>query len=441
MKLAPIAAPVAAFVAATMAVTTAADASASSSSFSSSACSFCAVDKTGLSHTFDLANVSSSIFLLNDAKTGAPNEYSVTTPCGNAGLEKYACAPPSSDPVLQDCRGLGTLAGKNASVQLTSTGFNITMLGGSNDPPCGATGYRSLVYNFICDKDAPVDGGPDQAGVLESPSCNYVVTWRHPAACDPTPAGSQAECGPLPPAPTPAPWIDTRTPKWKPTWDMMRSTVLYTCNNTGMHDVSHAVKFGLVVYDWSNAKALWANAHPMNSEELLTKQAEMVLAADPGIPGEQPRVWVYRNTIKALNWYTSVREKLDDPAYAGWFVKFKDYQGPESNNSYHVPACDWYGNTTFPPKCSGFYHDQEQTPEHAGGGSAYPVDGQCIDQCDCGATNPCGEYIFDHRNASFGDWFVNEYMISAETLLHKPIPIGLGWLDDSMQVSSYNGGA
>lgn len=39
-----------------------------------------------------------------------------------------------------------------------------------------------------------------------------------------------------------------------------------------MHNVQHAIKFGTVVYDWSNAKALWANAHPMNSEELITKQ-------------------------------------------------------------------------------------------------------------------------------------------------------------------------
>ena len=39
------------------------------------------------------------------------------------------------------------------------------------------------------------------------------------------------------------------------------------------------------------------------------------------------------NTIKALNWYGSVREKLDDPKYASWFIKFKDYKGKESNNS------------------------------------------------------------------------------------------------------------
>ena len=88
-------------------------------------------------------------------------------------------------------------------------------------------------------------------------------------------------------------------------------------------------------------------------------------------------------------------------------------------------------------------HPQEQTPEHPGGGKPYPVDGECIEQCDCGPVNPCGEYIFDHRGGvvggrTFTDWFVNEYMVTNETLFHKnpvtgePQPIGLGWLDDSM---------
>ena len=53
-------------------------------------------------------------------------------------------------------------------------------------------------------------------------------------------------------------------------------------------------------YDWSNAKNIWANHHPLNSEELITAQAEAVYAADPGVPGYAPRVWAYRNTIKAL---------------------------------------------------------------------------------------------------------------------------------------------
>lgn len=42
----------------------------------------------------------------------------------------------------------------------------------------------------------------------------------------------------------------TCLPSWMATWDMKRSTVLYTCNNTGMHNVTHAVDYGTVVYDW-----------------------------------------------------------------------------------------------------------------------------------------------------------------------------------------------
>lgn len=225
---------------------------------------------------------------------------------------------------------------------------------------------------------------------------------------------------PCPPTPTLAPTIPPLLPKWKPTWDMMRSTMLYTCNHSGFHNATYAAQFGVVSYDWSNAKEVWAQAHPMTCEEMLTEQAELVLALDAGIPGEQPRVWVYRNTIKALNWFKSVRVKLDDPAYGGWFVRFANYTG--GNGSYHVPAC------TF-EKCSGFYHDQKQTPEMGGGSH----NGGCNEECDCGDA-PCGEYVFDHRNTSFSDWFVNEWMISASTLKHTPHPISLAYLDDWMQL-------
>lgn len=68
-----------------------------------------------------------------------------------------------------------------------------------------------------------------------------------------------------------------------------------------------------------------------------------------------------------------------------------------------------------------------QTPEYPNG------DGSCSSECDCGAV-PCGEYIFDHRNDTFGDWFINEYAINNRTLLHDP-PISLGWVDDSMRAS------
>jgi hypothetical protein len=67
-------------------------------------------------------------------------------------------------------------------------------------------------------------------------------------------------------------------PKWTPTWDMRSSTMLYTCNHSGFHNASYAAQFGVVSYDWSNAKQSWAQDHPMTCEEALTKQAEMVLA-------------------------------------------------------------------------------------------------------------------------------------------------------------------
>lgn len=100
----------------------------------------------------------------------------------------------------------------------------------------------------------------------------------------------------------------------------------------------------------------------------------MVYAADPGLPGYAPRVWAYRNTIKALNWYWSIRVKLDDPAYSSWFIKFDGFSdspypgglGLAQNGSYHVPTCDWYNNGTA-PRCSGFYHDQGGWVRRGGG--------------------------------------------------------------------------
>ena len=195
------------------------------------------------------------------------------------------------DPVLQGCRGLGSLS--NVSLVITTDGLNITLYNGSNTPPCGGRGgHRALVYELICDKTVPPDGPPEKV-VVESPGCTYNVKWHHPSVC-PDAQKHVPECthtAPPPPAPLPC---TTCLPPWKPTYDTKRSTVLMTCNDTGMHSVAEAVKYGVVVYDWSNAKQLWANAHPMNDDELLTKQALMVLAADPGHPGYAPRVWVYR---------------------------------------------------------------------------------------------------------------------------------------------------
>ena len=72
----------------------------------------------------------------------------------------------------------------------------------------------------------------------------------------------------------------------------------------------------------------------MDCEELMVKQTEMTVAASPGT-----KVMVYRNMIKALPWFTSVREKITDPAYARWFMNFSS-EIVANHSASHVPVCD-----------------------------------------------------------------------------------------------------
>jgi hypothetical protein len=126
----------------------------------------------------------------------------------------------------------------------------------------------------------------------------------------------------------------------------------------------------------------------MNDEELLQQQVVMSTSASLG-----QSVWVYRGSMWAYPWYTSVRKTLasthstlhqpaqaaaptittalpvqstsnsrhpvflnpfschqqEDPAYADWYVPFKP-QGP-----WYSSKCD---NNYDPPLCSDLYHNQ-----------------------------------------------------------------------------------
>lgn len=129
---------------------------------------------------------------------------------------------------------------------------------------------------------------------------------------------------------------------------MSLSTMTMACNGSGWLNASVIGTFGVASIDWSNMKAGWALANPMDCEERLVEQTNRLKAVNPA-----QRTYVYRNLVKALPWFSTVREKLLDPAYAGFFLRF----APGVNTT--VPRCD----TTFdPPHCSEFYHDQEQTP-------------------------------------------------------------------------------
>ena len=119
------------------------------------------------------------------------------------------------------------------------------------------------------------------------------------------------------------------------------------------------------------------------------------------------KVFHYRNIVKALPWFEEVREKLEDPNYWGWFVRWRD---------------DLVNDTTTAGGV--LYHDHEQTPgwlDNGGKNGNGGPDGVCHNHtaapwgagCDCGAGVPCGEYVFDHRNESLGAWLRGEYMAGA----------------------------
>ena len=80
---------------------------------------------------------------------------------------------------------------------------------------------------------------------------------------------------------------------------------------------------GLVDYDWSNAKLEWANESPMDCDGSLVRQAARNKAQNP-----TAKVFVYRNIVKALAWYTEVRKLLQDQSYWGFFIP---YAGCRSN--------------------------------------------------------------------------------------------------------------
>ena len=66
-------------------------------------------------------------------------------------------------------------------------------------------------------------------------------------------------------------------------------------------------------------------------------------------------VWVYRNGIKALPWYTQVRRLLQDQSFWGWFVP---YDGCKTAAGY---VCK--NNVTGAVDATAnLYHDELQTP-------------------------------------------------------------------------------
>ena len=185
-------------------------------------------------------------------------------------------------------------------------------------------------------------------------------------------------------------WCPQVVPQWTPTWVQAESTIAMPCNGSGLIRPSTLSQYALVSIDWSNIKNVWVTGKPMDAETPLLEQAQLLNNANP-----KNRVWIYKNIVIAYPWFPSVREKMLDPQYSGWFLRF------DNKPPYHVPQCDDNYN---PPLCSEFWHSQDQTPGYPHG------DGNCPGPCDCGGV-PCGFYLFDHRNSSLRAWLIDEYVM------------------------------
>lgn len=122
-----------------------------------------------------------------------------------------------------------------------------------------------------------------------------------------------------------------------------------------------------------------------------------------------------RNIVKALPWYTQVRKLLQNSSHWGWFIP---YAGCRTADGEYVCKNNVTG---LVDATANLYHDQKQTPGWTGGGNGGP-DGVCHNDtkgntgrgCDCGEGVSCGEYLWDHRNASLTPWFTSYYVGSTE---------------------------
>jgi hypothetical protein len=194
------------------------------------------------------------------------------------------------------------------------------------------------------------------------------------------------------------------------------------CNESGYTNPELMAKFGVVDFDWSNSKGEWSAATPMDCEERLLIQADMVKKVNP-----QAKVMVYRNLVKALPWFSSVREKMLDPAFADWFLPFDP-----NLTKYHTPNCSTDASGT---KCSKFYHDLGQTPKPNQTQHNNTVRLCRTGVCDCGEGLPCGEYLWNHRNSSLRKWLVDEFVMNNRTGAGNPNIDGF-YLDDQWSVAN-----
>ena len=84
-----------------------------------------------------------------------------------------------------------------------------------------------------------------------------------------------------------------------------------TCQAPG-GSLDYLKEWGVISYDWSNNAAVWHSDQPNDCDDKMLDQAAAARRAAP-----DTKIWVYRNLAQAYAEFTQIREKLEDPAYAG----------------------------------------------------------------------------------------------------------------------------
>eukprot|EP00040_Diaphanoeca_grandis_P022888 m.123759 g.123759 ORF g.123759 m.123759 type:complete len:487 (-) comp29011_c0_seq1:136-1596(-) len=244
-------------------------------------------------------------------------------------------------------------------------------------------------------------------------------------------------------------WPTNTTPPFPPSWRTNDSTLLYWRNGTDYESNETLGNYGMIMFDWAHGAKVWINDYkPMDNGAVLAEQCRRLKLVNP-----HAKCIVYRNTVKALNQFSDISTLVDNTAYAGYFLPWKPHAtqtgacapgttgGPPlmpnpqiecgnlTTTDVHVPMCDGADKT----KCSKhLYFGTHQIPIVPGHNWArntlFPFQNlSCAGGvCDCGM-NPCGEYLFDFRNASLQRWFVETYMDAAMS----PVYVDGILLDDS----------
>jgi hypothetical protein len=154
---------------------------------------------------------------------------------------------------------------------------------------------------------------------------------------------------------------------------------------TNVSQAAAMARWGVLSFDWATLSDEWAGDMPSDDDQKLLDAATYLKAAAP-----ETKAWIYRSLVNPISTFGSVREKLEDPQYHGFFLKFAknatDGQMGNYKRCYH---------SDYPIRNKTVCTELANRPSGNG---------------DCG-TVPCGWYLFDHRNESLRQWILNEWIM------------------------------